>query len=331
MNLSKIVACSLLGFIVNANAFDVAVANEKSSKGFEPVSIKTWEAPDETKIPNNIFGDYVKYGKALISETYKYIGPEVKDKNMRFAGNNLACSSCHQNGGTKKWSAPFYSTVSNFPQYRPREDSIGTIEDRINGCMTRSMNGKSLPSNGKEMKAMVSYMHWLGQGIPVGAKVVGDDFPKIDRKIIMNRAADPVAGEKVYKAQCSSCHGENGQGQKREGKANGYVYPPLWGNDSYNTGAGMYRVIKAADWISANMPYGATKENKILTDDEAYDVAAYINNYDKKRPVKKDRQKDFPNLSVKAPDMDMGPYSDDKTDKEHKFGPYKGIILPAKK
>ncbi|MBP9613679.1 MAG: cytochrome C, partial [Sulfurospirillum sp.] len=87
---------------------------------------------------------------------------------------------------------------------------------------------------------------------------------------------------------------------------------------------------RAADWIVANMPLGADNHNRILTDAQAYDVAAYINDYDKPRPVKKDRHLDFPDVKVKVPDSDIAPYNDDKNRHQHKFGPYKGIIIPAK-
>jgi thiosulfate dehydrogenase len=93
----------------------------------------------------------------------------------------------------------------------------------------------------------------------------------------------------------------------------------------------MYRVIRAADWIAANMPLGADNKNRILTDEQAYNVAAYINNYDKPRDVKANREKDFPDLKVKVPDSDVGPYDDGKNRHQHKFGPYQGIIIPAKK
>ena len=331
MKMNAMVRLALIGCCASGLfALDVAELNKRSDKGFKPIVVKDWVKPDESTIPNNLFGDTVRYGKALVSETYKYIGPEVADKNMRYAGNNFACASCHQEAGTKKWSAPFMATMPNFPQYRNRDETIGSIEGRVNGCMERSMNGRALPEDGKEMRAIVTYMHWLSQGIPVGAKVQGAEFPQVDRKMIMSRSADPIAGKKVYTEHCASCHGVNGEGVKREGKANGYEYPALWGKDSYNTGAGMFRVIRAADWIVANMPLGADNHNRILTDAQAYDVAAYINDYDKPRTVKKEREKDFPDVKVKVPDSDIAPYNDDKNRHQHKFGPYKGIIIPAK-
>ena len=331
MKMVSVVRLALIGCCASGLfALDVAELNKRADKGFKPIVVKDWVKPDESTIPNNLFGDTVRYGKALVNETYKYIGPEVADKKMRYAGNNFACSTCHQEAGTKKWSAPFMATMPNFPQYRNRDETIGSIEGRINGCMERSMNGKALPEDGKEMRAIVTYMHWLSQGVPVGAKVSGAEFPQVDRKMIMSRAADPIAGKKVYVEHCASCHGQNGEGVKREGKANGYEFPALWGKDTYNTGAGMCRVIRAADWIVANMPLGADNHNRILTDAQAYDVAAYINDYDKPRPVKKDRHLDFPDVKVKVPDSDIAPYNDDKNRHQHKFGPYKGIIIPAK-
>jgi len=331
MKMNSMVRLALIGCCASGLfALDVAELNKRSDKGFKPIVVKDWVKPDESTIPKNLFGDTVRYGKALVSETYKYIGPEVADKTMRYAGNNFACASCHQEAGTKKWSAPFMATMPNFPQYRNRDETIGSIEGRVNGCMERSMNGRALPEDGKEMRAIVTYMHWLSQGIPVGAKVSGAEFPQVDRKMIMSRAADPIAGKKVYTEHCASCHGVNGEGVKREGKANGYEFPALWGKDSYNTGAGMFRVIRAADWIVANMPLGADNHNRILTDAQAYDVAAYINDYDKPRTVKKDREKDFPDAKVKVPDSDIAPYNDDKNRHQHKFGPYKGIIIPVK-
>ena len=46
----------------------------------------------------------------------------------------------------------------SFPQYRGRENAISTTEERINGCMQRSMNGKKLPLDGEEMKLMTTYL-----------------------------------------------------------------------------------------------------------------------------------------------------------------------------
>jgi thiosulfate dehydrogenase len=58
--------------------------------------------------------------------------------------------------------------------------------------------------------------------------------------------------------------------------------PPLWGPDSYNNGAGMSRLLTAAAYAMHNMPIGTAFDAPVLTDEQAYDVAAYI--ISQKRP-----------------------------------------------
>jgi hypothetical protein len=71
------------------------------------------------------------------------------------------------------------------------------------------------------------------------------------------RAASVEAGQTVYGARCSACHGTDGLGLLATGeKAKGYLFPPLWGPDSFNNGAGMHRVLTAARFIKARMPLG---------------------------------------------------------------------------
>lgn len=301
-------------------AFDQNVITQRNNIGYKYEGAKiAFNVPDEKTIPNTKFGDLIKYGKELVVHTSKYIGPEVKDEKMRYSGNNLNCQSCHLDAGTKPYAAPFVGLHAAFPAYQAREDEVGTLADRINGCMERSMNGQKLPLGGKEMRALEAYFYWLSQGVPVGAikSLEGTSLDKVDRKMTKSQAANPDKGKLVYEQQCAVCHQANGEGVKNEGLANGYTYPPLWGADSYNKGAGMFRILKAADYLKNNMPLGATKQNPILTDEEAYNVAAFINLESHDRPEKANRKKDFPDEVVKAPDV----YN--KGDEiEHKFGPF---------
>lgn len=295
----------------------------KSQTGIKPLEVD-WFVPaaidddgyiDESKLPKDSkYVQAVIYGNKIMNETAYIIGPQAKDKNMRYAGNNLSCSSCHAKGGTVPYEAGYIGIHARFPQYLARGDVVATIENRINGCMERSMNGKPLPINSKEMKAMVTYFHFLSQGVPVGAKVKGQGLVKV---ATLTKKADINKGKVIYNEQCVACHGENGEGLKNDEQRGGYyIYPPLWGNDSYNTGAGMYRLIKAAQYIKHNMP----KDAATLSDEEAYNVAAYINS--QTRPIKKDRQKDFPDRRTKPLDMDVGPYDDDFSIDQHRYGPY---------
>ncbi len=315
--MKRVVTTSILATVAATClfAYDQAVEKQKLEEGYPKTTVK-WAVPDESKLPNNEYGNLVRYGKKLLTETYNIIGPNVKDEKMRYAGNNYSCSSCHAEGGTVKYQAGFVGIHARFPQYQARADGVATIQNRINGCMLRSMNGKALPDNSKEMKAIATYMKWLSSGVPVGANVEGQGLIKIG---LLDRAADPKKGEKIYAEKCAMCHGANGEGMKNDPTAGGYMFPPLWGDDSYNTGAGMYRLIKAAQYIKGNMPKG----NATLTDAEAFDVAAFMNQPSHKRPVFKNREADFPDRRVKPVDMDVAPYDDSFTVEEHRYGPYK--------
>ncbi|HEX7756402.1 MAG TPA: c-type cytochrome, partial [Niabella sp.] len=155
--------------------------------------------------------------------------------------------------------------------------------------------------------------------VSLGSRLKGQGF--IDFKA-PGRAADPNKGSSVYVNRCASCHGPDGAGMKgtdgnREG---GYIYPPLWGDDSYNDGAGMARLLTAARFIKANMPFGVTHDAPLLSDDEAYDVAAFINSHG--RPVKANKELDYPDLSKKPKDCPYPPYQDAVAQEQHKLGPF---------
>lgn len=288
----------------------------------------TWGNPQLDKAPKGMMGDYIKYGHELVTKTYQYIGPNVPDPSMRFAGNNLACQNCHLEGGTKKFSAPYIGLDARFPQYRGRENTIGTLQERVNGCMERSMNGRKLPVSSKEMKAIVAYMEWVSRDIPGGKVIEGRGYPEIE---IPNRKANLEHGKQVFTTYCASCHQQDGSGLRADqpGETLGYTYPPLWGDDSFNNGAGMHRVLTAARFIKANMPLGASHKISILTDEEAYDVAAYINS--KTRPEKANLDSDYPDLSKKPVDSPYPPYPDNFPGEQHQFGPFQPIINAHKK
>ena len=283
-----------------------------------------WTPPDISTVPDDAFGKLVKYGHALVTDTANQIGPAVHDPAMRFSGNNLTCQNCHLNGGAQPYAMPLVGIWGQFPQYRGREGAVGTLEDRVNGCMQRSMNGRSLALDSREMKAYLAYMKWLSTGVPDGAKLVGAGTLSIKEP---GRAADLHHGAQVYAQNCAACHGENGQGQRADTGA-GYQFPPLWGADSYNNGAGMSRLLTAAAFAEHTMPLGTTFDKPVLTDDEAYDVAGYINS--QSRPQKADLEKDFPNRLQKPVDAPYGPYVDGFGAEQHKFGPYAPIRAKLK-
>lgn len=304
-------------YILNGRAIQVSTAKPLSGKIPEAISLTEVANAKIKPFDNSAEGALAAYGKQLITETYKHLGPEIKQG--RITGNNLACSSCHLNGGTKPYAAPYIGLSAIFPIYIGRENKIESLEERINGCFERSMNGRAIPTDSKEMRAIVSYIKHLSKDAVVGSRLEGQGFVKIN---IPDRAADKIRGAAVFKRYCVTCHGENGQGNRRgkTGDGEGYLYPPLWGSDSFNDGAGIARLLTAARFIKGNMPLGATAENPILTDDEAYDVAAYINSF--QRPQKANKELDYPDLSKKPKDCPYPPYDDKINTMQHKVGPF---------
>ena len=280
------------------------------------VDLTKWAPPQIRSVGDDAFGKLVKYGYALMVDTANQIGPTVADPSKRYSGNNLSCQNCHLKAGTQPYAIPLMGVWGQFPQYRGREGEIGTLEERINGCLERSMNGRALPLDGPEMKAFLAYSKWLSVGIPDGAKLIGAGTIRINEP---DRAADPGNGAKVYADTCAVCHGKDGRGQ-RAAAGSGYQFPPLAGADSYNNGAGMTRVLTAAAFVRHNMPFGTTFEAPVLSDADAYDVAAYINSLE--RPTKADLAKDFPIKTQKPVDSPYGPYADDFPAEQHKYGPF---------
>jgi len=261
--------------------------------------------------------DMVIYGEDLISNTSRYFGPHGSVKAIT---NGMNCQNCHLNAGKKNWGNNYSAVFSTYPKFRERSGKMESIYKRVSDCFERSLNGTAPDSSSKEYQAIYAYIKWLGHDVKQGEKPVGSGIEKLP---LMNRAADPIKGKEVYTAQCQSCHGANGQGQL---SLNGvsFEFPPLWGEKSYNNGAGLFRLSNFAGYIKGNMPFNqATHANPKLTNEEAWDVAAFVNS--QPRPSK-DMSSDWPDISKKPFDHPFGPYTDGFTEAQHKFGPYKPII-----
>jgi thiosulfate dehydrogenase len=222
--------------------------------------------------------DLIRYGEQLVANTARHIGRSATDPARRYSGNDLACTHCHINSGLKPFGIPLVSTFATFPMMV--DEQIMSLAERINGCMTRSMNGKPLPEDGREMEAMVAYLQFIGRRTPQGVRVAGMGLPPLRKPA---RAPDPAQGETVYTSHCARCHKDQGQGEPLMAPGVGYEIPPLWGNDSFNAAAGMSGIEIAAAFIHANMPIGASYREPILTQQQAWDVAAFMTS--KPRPA----------------------------------------------
>jgi thiosulfate dehydrogenase len=128
------------------------------------------------------------------------------------------------------------------------------------------MNGKAIAYDSKEMNAMLMYMRWLSTGVPTGTPMAGRGMGKVDTAL----KPDPKHGKQIYTQKCASCHGAQGEGLKNE---TGYVFPPVWGDASFNIGAGMARTYTAAAFIKHNMPLG---QGNTLSEQDAVDVAEFV-------------------------------------------------------
>lgn len=288
-------------------------------------SVSAWKYPSPESIKDDDEGRKIKLGRSIFTETYKYIGPDVKDSLKRFAGNNMDCQNCHFNAGTQQLVLGLVGAYGSYPAFDPRSGKKITLEERVNQCLLRSMNGKMMPVDSPEMSAVMSYLKWLGSEVPRNAKFEGGILPKIK---LIDRPADIVNGQNVFNKYCTTCHAEHGEGVlNKPGNVDvaadslrGYDFPPVYGNDSYNQNAGMYRLLTAAAFIHAKMPLN----NAHLNVEEAYDVAAYINS--RPRPINTSINTDYPDLKMKPIDSPVPPYADQFPEAQHRFGPYDLMI-----
>lgn len=224
--------------------------------------------PDDTEIAKAPNAEQIRLGQRLLNDTARLLPNNV--------GAAMNCNSCHVQQGKKPMGAPYINTFNSFPQYNPRANREVTLQERINGCFQRSMNGKPLDKESAEMEAMIAYMKWLAQDVPHGAQVQIKNTWPLDTKLV----PDAERGRGLYALQCASCHGANGEGRRN---ASGEIaFPPLWGDESFNIGAGLARTYKAATFIRNNMPMGVSTHGDwgegqgVLTDQDAVDIAEFF-------------------------------------------------------
>lgn len=242
----------------------------------EETTSHPYAPPSMEEVPEGEEGELIKLGQKYHNETSSVLDGYV--------GNTLSCASCHANGGVGE-SLDLVGISQTYPQYNPRAGREVSIEDRINGCFIRSMNGKPLPKEGEEMKAMVAYYNYISSNVPEGTtdrpwaklKKAEGDLSKINID----------EGRELYQQACITCHGEDGAG--------GATGLALWGDNSYNIGAGMARVRTAAGYIQKYMPKAPMGDYEAgsLTEEQAMNIAAYINSME--RPDFPNKINDWPN------------------------------------
>ena len=236
----------------------------------EHFDLPNWRPPAVAQIPNDSLGASIHRGLALINNTH--------DSLPQYDPGSLSCTSCHIDNGTRFTAAPLTGAQARFPKYMDRTGAVIPIADRVNYCFTRSLGGYRLPTDSREMQDIAAYIAYISKGVPVGAHVAGSaGLLAMPHRLV----GDATSGQKIFASTCSVCHGAAGQG--------GPAVPALWGPHSYSVGASMAREERAASFIWHNMPLSAPGT---LTEQQAFDVSAYINSM--ARPDSPGKEKDWP-------------------------------------
>jgi thiosulfate dehydrogenase len=263
-----------------------ASASPNTRRPLATTAALPFRVPAESDIKDSITLASIRRGRALIHDT--------RDSLPRHVGAALTCAHCHVGDGTVADAMPLVGAYSRFPQYRARSGHVDLLEDRINDCFERSMNGKALEMKGSDMRDIVTYIAFLSRGYAPGSEMRGQGVPKLDPL-----KGDTARGRQIFATTCAACHGVDGNGS--------VVAPPLWGPRSYNIGAGMARIRSAAAFIHQVMPQNRPRT---LTAQQAFDVSTYINT--RSRPDFAGKERDWPNGGA-PPDVAYSTLASHKT------------------
>lgn len=259
---------ALLALAVSTPVLAAKIAMEDQSQippaPAKPEGQQWFQPPHERDLPDDAFGRLVQQGRAIFVDT--------RNQASEYVGNGMNCTNCHLDQGRLANSAPLWGAYTMYPAYRKKNDKVNSYAERIQGCFQFSMNGTAPPADGAVINALTAYSYWMSTGAPVNQSLPGRMYPVIAEP---QGGYDLARGKQVYAEQCAICHGDNGQGQK---SGDDFVFPPLWGKDSYNWGAGMHRINTAAAFIKTSMPLG---KGGSLSDADAWHVAAYMNSHER--------------------------------------------------
>jgi thiosulfate dehydrogenase len=217
---------------------------------------------DELVIPDGPMGDVIRLGRELVEDTVHH--PLTKS----YVRNSLNCTSCHLENGTHPRAATFIGIATAYPAYSPREKRVITLEDRVLNCFMRSCNGVRPPLGSRPSVAITAYITWLSSNQPIAMNPLRPLGPYAVKGLNIDvNQGNADRGKKLYSDRCASCHGDDGQG---DGDG-----PPVWGDMSYNDGAGLAGDVKLASWLKVSMP----PDEEDLTVAEALDIASYVNSH----------------------------------------------------
>lgn len=175
-----------------------------------------------------------------------------RDSLPAHSGNALRCTSCHLDNGTRANGLPWLGTAARYPRYRARRGGEENLTQRVNECITRSLAGKMLPEDSREIRDMIAYIETLR------------DRPRPAATDTVKLVGNTRDGAVVFTRSCARCHGANGEGG---------IAPAVAGVASYSIGAGLARQTGLATFVHANMPYDSAGT---VSPQRSADVAAYV-------------------------------------------------------
>jgi thiosulfate dehydrogenase len=258
-NRSTMVVAGLIATIYIGAIIVGLRVNDLSSLPFTSTkNMVAWQPPRH--IPGGKLGASIRQGALLFNETPVYAA--------QYTSARLSCASCHAEGGIQPFASPVVGLPSLFPMFNARAGRMISLKDRVQECFVRSENGKPLSYESPEMRSILDYIEWLSQSSPGMRPFVGRGLVELP-----NLKPDSKRGAAIYRANCSGCHNSDGSGRAP-------LFPPLWGPESFNDGAGMNGVPKMAAFVQHNMPQNRMG---ILSPQESFDVAAFI--HEQPRPA----------------------------------------------
>ncbi|HQX51709.1 MAG TPA: c-type cytochrome [Planctomycetaceae bacterium] len=226
------------------------------------------EAQSTKQYPPGELGNVVRLGEEIVTKTADH--PLSKP----YVGNSLNCTSCHLDSGRHQNAGSFLGTAAAYPAWSPREECVITLEDRVLNCFMRSQNGIRPPNGSRVSVAITTYITWLSEGSRMKMNVEKTLGPNHTPQLELDGLKpNTERGAKLYTNRCADCHGEGGLGTD-EG-------PPVWGDRSYNDGAGLSRVPKLASWLKVAMPL----DEATLTAQESLDIADFVNSHNRPKFV----------------------------------------------
>ncbi|WP_373066824.1 c-type cytochrome [Thioalkalivibrio sp.] len=169
--------------------------------------------------------DVIRRGHDLLVDT-----PQLRGQH---GFNDMNCARCHMDAGRQPFSAALWPAAIALPDYRGKNRQVNSLDERVVGCFTYSMNGQP-PEYGSSdtMLAITAYLQWMARAcrctrMKRSTAAAMDRWTSRNRSLPLNVASE--RGKEVYAQNCAICRTEGGQGLKQDGQV---VFPPLWGNGS---------------------------------------------------------------------------------------------------